>query len=121
VPPADGPAAAVPLRFATGTFLAGVYPVAMGVLIGALTLGLRCRTWSTACGGWTGARSCPRPRQTAFAATAVLYRQPPLAARLRGGMGGGADSGVYSTPRSELAARRYLGTALTARTRRDSC
>ena len=52
---ADGPAAAVPLRFATGAFLAGVYPVgiklmaswsppggralAMGVLIGALTLG----------------------------------------------------------------------------------
>ena len=52
---ADGPFAAVPLRFATGAFLAGVYPVgiklmaswsrpagralAMGVLIGALTLG----------------------------------------------------------------------------------
>ena len=52
---ADGPLAAVPLRFATGAFLAGVYPVgmklmvswsrpagralAMGVLIGALTLG----------------------------------------------------------------------------------
>lgn len=52
---ADGPAAAVPLRFATGVFLAGVYPVgmklmaswsrpagralAMGVLIGSLTLG----------------------------------------------------------------------------------
>jgi MFS family permease len=52
---ADGPSAAVPLRFATGAFLAGVYPVgiklmaswsrpagralAMGVLIGALTLG----------------------------------------------------------------------------------
>jgi MFS family permease len=52
---ADGPAAGVPLRFATGAFLAGVYPVgiklmaswtrpagralAMGVLIGALTLG----------------------------------------------------------------------------------
>ena len=52
---ADAPAAAVPLRFATGAFLAGVYPVgmklmaswfrpasralAMGVLIGALTLG----------------------------------------------------------------------------------
>jgi MFS family permease len=52
---ADGPAAAVPLRFATGAFLAGVYPVglklmaswsrpagralAMGVLIGSLTLG----------------------------------------------------------------------------------
>jgi MFS family permease len=52
---ADGPAAAVPLRFATGAFLAGVYSVgmklmaswsrpaaralAMGVLIGALTLG----------------------------------------------------------------------------------
>ena len=52
---ADGPLAAVPLRFATGAFLAGVYPVgmklmvswsrpagralAMGVLIGSLTLG----------------------------------------------------------------------------------
>jgi MFS family permease len=52
---ADGPLAAVPLRFATGAFLAGVYPVcmklmaswsrpagralAMGVLIGALALG----------------------------------------------------------------------------------
>jgi len=52
---ADGPLAAVPLRFATGVFLAGVYPVcmklmaswsrpagralAMGVLIGALALG----------------------------------------------------------------------------------
>ena len=52
---ADGPLAAVPLRFTTGAFLAGVYPVglklmaswsrpagralAMGVLIGALTLG----------------------------------------------------------------------------------
>ena len=52
---ADGPFAAVPLRFATGAFLAGVYPVgiklmaswsrpagralAIGVLIGALTLG----------------------------------------------------------------------------------
>jgi MFS family permease len=52
---ADGPAAAVPLRFGTGAFLAGVYPVgiklmaswsrpagramATGVLIGALTLG----------------------------------------------------------------------------------
>ena len=52
---ADGPSAAVPLRFATGAFLAGVYPVgiklmaswsrpagralAIGVLIGALTLG----------------------------------------------------------------------------------
>jgi MFS family permease len=52
---ADGPSAAVPLRFATGAFLAGVYPVgiklmaswsgpagralAIGALIGALTLG----------------------------------------------------------------------------------
>ena len=52
---ADGPLAAIPLRLATGAFLAGVYPVgmklmaswspppararAMGVLIGALTLG----------------------------------------------------------------------------------
>ena len=52
---ADSPLAAVPLRFATGAFLAGVYPVgmklmvswsppagralAMGVLIGSLTLG----------------------------------------------------------------------------------
>ena len=52
---ADGPLAAVPLRFATGAFLAGVYPVgmklmaswsrpagralAMGVLIGSLALG----------------------------------------------------------------------------------
>src|SRR5262252_2872814 len=52
---ADGPLAAVPLRFATGAFLAGVYPVcmklmaswspsagrarAMGVLIGCLALG----------------------------------------------------------------------------------
>ena len=52
---ADGPLAAMPLRFATGAFLAGVYPVgmklmvswsppagralAMGVLIGSLTLG----------------------------------------------------------------------------------
>jgi acyl dehydratase/predicted MFS family arabinose efflux permease len=51
----DSPAAAVPLRFATGAFLAGVYPVgmklmaswsppagralAMGALIGSLTLG----------------------------------------------------------------------------------
>jgi hypothetical protein len=57
---ADGPLAAVPLRFATGAFLAGVYPVgmklmaswsrpagralAMGVLIGSLALGRRCRT-----------------------------------------------------------------------------
>ena len=52
---ADGPLAAVPLRFATGAFLAGVYPVgmklmaswsrpagralAMGVLVGSLALG----------------------------------------------------------------------------------
>jgi len=52
---ADGPPAAVPLRFATGAFLAGVYPVgmklmaswsrpagralAMGVLVGSLALG----------------------------------------------------------------------------------
>jgi MFS family permease len=52
---ANGPAAAVPLRFVTGVFLAGVYPVgmklmaswsrpggralAMGALVGALTLG----------------------------------------------------------------------------------
>src|SRR5215468_12189515 len=52
---ADGPLAAVPLRFATGTFLAGVYPVCMklmaswsppagraltmGMLIGSLALG----------------------------------------------------------------------------------
>jgi MFS family permease len=51
---ADGPAAAVPLRFATGFFLAGVYPpalkliatwfrsgrgTALGVVVGALTLG----------------------------------------------------------------------------------
>src|SRR5215468_11229689 len=52
---ADGPLAAVPLRFATGAFLAGVYPVCMklmaswsppagraltmGMLIGCLTLG----------------------------------------------------------------------------------
>jgi MFS family permease len=52
---ADGPLVAIPLRFATGAFLAGVYPVgmklmaswsppadrarAMGVLIAALTLG----------------------------------------------------------------------------------
>jgi MFS family permease len=52
---ADGPVTAVPLRFATGAFLAGVYPVgmklmaswsqptgsalAMGVLVGSLTLG----------------------------------------------------------------------------------
>jgi MFS family permease len=51
---ADGPAAAIPLRLATGFFLAGVYPpalklmstwfrrgrgTALGVLVGALTLG----------------------------------------------------------------------------------
>jgi MFS family permease len=51
---ADGPEAAIPLRFATGFFLAGVYPpalklistwyregrgVALGILVGALTLG----------------------------------------------------------------------------------
>jgi MFS family permease len=51
---ADGPADAIPLRFATGFFLAGVYPpalksmatwfrrgrgVALGVLVGALTIG----------------------------------------------------------------------------------
>jgi nitrate/nitrite transporter NarK len=52
---ADGPAAGIPLRFATGFFLAGVYPpglkvisswyrsegrgTALGILVGALTLG----------------------------------------------------------------------------------
>ena len=51
---ADGPGAAIPLRFATGFFLAGVYPpalklmatwfvrgrgTALGILVGALTLG----------------------------------------------------------------------------------
>lgn len=51
---ADGPALAIPLRFATGFFLAGVYPtalkliatwfqrgrgVALGILVGALTVG----------------------------------------------------------------------------------
>ena len=75
---ADGPLTAIPLRFATGAFLAGVYPVgmklmaswsrraararAMGVLIGALTLGSALPHLIDGLGGRTGARSWPSPR-----------------------------------------------------------
>lgn len=63
---AQGPGAAIPLRFATGFFLAGVYPVglkllatwfrrgrgmALGVMVGALTLGSALPHFVNAVGG----------------------------------------------------------------------
>ena len=68
---AHGPATAIPLRLATGFFLAGVYPpalklmatwfqrgrgVALGILVGALTVGSGCRISSTGSAGSTGTR-----------------------------------------------------------------
>ncbi|CAN5255770.1 MFS transporter [soil metagenome] len=63
---AEGPAQAIPLRFATGLFLAGVYPpalksmatwfrqgrgTALGILVGALTLGSAAPHLARALGG----------------------------------------------------------------------
>ena len=63
-------------------------------------------------------RGTGRERRMLPALTAVLHSQPPVAARLRGGVGAAviADSGVFSTLLSELVDRRYIGTALTAQT-----
>jgi MFS family permease len=113
---ADGPELAIPLRAATGFFLAGVYPpalklmatwfrsgrgTALGILVGALTLGsalphlvngLGGLDWKlvvyatsalTAVGGivaWLGVREGPYP----FPAAVFDPRQAPLVLRNRG-------------------------------------
>ncbi len=74
--PASSAALAVPLRFLTGAFLAGVYPpalkhlatwfrtgrgTALGLMVGALTVGSALPHHVNGTGGATGARSSPSP------------------------------------------------------------
>ena len=85
---ADGLAAAVPLRFATGALLAGVYPVgmkimaswsgpggrarAMGVLVGSLTLGSALPHLIDGLWQLNRARCWPRPRPPPFSGRSWL-------------------------------------------------
>ena len=90
-------------------------------------------SWRSASPGWRAACSAagprpPRPRRHAAGAggqrrvlpalAAVLHRGPPVALAFTTVWGAAviADSGVFSTLLSEVADRRYLGTALTTQT-----
>ncbi len=91
---ADGLAAAIPLRFATGVFLAGVYPVGMkltaswsapagrgrafGILIGALTLGSALPHLIGGLGDlpWRGVMATAAACAVAGAVVAVLLVRP---------------------------------------------
>lgn len=113
---ADGPAPALALRFLTGLFLAGVYPVGMkimttwtredrglgiGLLVGALTMGSAAPHLIRALGGTSDWR-------------AVLYTAAALAAI--GGLAGGllVRDGPYKTAAPKFR-WRYVGEILGRR------
>lgn len=104
---ADGPAAGIPLRFATGFFLAGVYPpalklmatwfragrgTALGVVVGALTVGSAGPHLVNGVGGpdW----------QTVIVATSALTLAGGLVARLA------VPEGPFPFPRASFDPRQ---------------
>ncbi len=125
---ADGPLAAVPLRFATGAFLAGVYPVcmklmaswsppagralAMGALIGCLALGSALPHLIDGLGRLNWRAVLAAAAATAFCAAVVagaLVRPGPQFPSGRGSGRGRYALAMFADRGSRLVNLAYLG------------
>src|ERR1044072_1846676 len=109
---AHGPGAAIPLRFATGFFLAGVYPpalklmatwfrrgrgTALGIVVGALTLASAAPPFANGLGGAGGGGLCWRRAVCATAARTVAGGLLPSAT---------VPEGPFRFPRATFAPRQ---------------